>query len=130
MVIGTETIDERSLGKQVFDGAKYVGKNFWKALPMGSAINYEIQREKEIMNEAYKEDSIQYELFRIKDIVQRTLHGFYAIAGTLLLGVYLFGAIPKGELIPKQIKEYNKKMKKTEQVNQSVKQSELEKSVK
>jgi len=30
---------ERSLGRKALDGAKYVGKNFWKVLPVGSLIN-------------------------------------------------------------------------------------------
>ncbi len=51
------SLDKRNLGRKVLDGAEYVGKNFWKALPIGAsiAVRRKEKRERNKLFNEYKE---------------------------------------------------------------------------
>jgi hypothetical protein len=84
---------DKSIGRKVLDGAKYIGKNFWKVLPIGSSLNH-INKDKE------KIGTIGYE-------AKAMFHNVYALTGIIILGVYIpFGATT-GAWTPKQIHIYN-----------------------
>jgi hypothetical protein len=85
---------KRSLGKKALDGLNYVGKNFWKILPVGSGVNYH----NKLKNGLIKED-------RDKE----TLHSLYGLFGIFALSIYLSGGLFTGTWTPKQIKEYSEK---------------------
>lgn len=107
---------------KVWSEIKYVGKNFWKVLPVGSEINHENNVEK------LREEG-KYEPFNLKNMANDAFHIFYGLAGGLLLTTYIgLGAI-EGAWTPKEIKEYNKRVQ-IENISPFLKQNELEKSVK
>jgi hypothetical protein len=91
---------DKSLGRKVLDGAKYVGKNFWKVLPIGSSLNH-IKKDKE------KIGTIDYE-------VKAMFHNIYALAGVCIVGSYITFSAITGAWTPKQIKQYNEKIKEKE----------------
>ncbi len=57
------------------DSIKYIGKNFWKVLPVGSSLNYRRKNK----------DKLEGREYDAKDI----LHDFYALAGVFALSGYL-----------------------------------------
>ncbi len=84
MAGGTETTDERTLGRKALDGAKYVGKNFWKVLPVGSLINFASDLSNKKTN--------------LVNILKLTGHMAYATAVCGGLSLYLTGASETGFL--------------------------------
>lgn len=65
-----------NLGNKVIDKAKYIGKNFWKVLPIASSINYDLKRK----NQGNRgEDE-----YTLKGI----LHDLYALAGVSAIAGY------------------------------------------
>lgn len=80
---------------KIADGLKYVGKNFWKVLPIGSGINFSNNRIKNID----KIDTFGYEF-------KSFLHSIYAFAGIAAVGGYLSAAIGTSEWKPKEINKY------------------------
>ena len=107
MAGGTGTLDERNLGEKFLYVAKYVGKNFWKVLPVGSAINYEINKAKK----EKEENSYCNPIINFKNMAEETFHVLYGVTGGLLITAYVANHIVKEASTPKGIKE------KTEQVN-------------
>ena len=92
---GGGSIDKKTLGQNVLDGSKYIGKNFWKVLPVGSKLNH-------INKDKHKVGTFMYE-------VKSFFHDIYALAGIVTLGGYLtFGAMT-GAWTPRQINEYELK---------------------
>jgi hypothetical protein len=93
---------ERNLGRKVLDTAKYVGKNFWKVLPVGSLINFGY-------NELKKRKSYENPL---KKIIGHTV---YAFVGISVIEAPLILGIDTGAWTPKQYKEFLLEKKAQEQ---------------
>lgn len=85
---------DKSIGRKALDGAKYVGKNFWKVLPVGSLINYTVRLNKKLTKETPLGSAFH------------TLYGAGAIA---TLALYAFLGVETGAWTPAQIKQYNEK---------------------
>ena len=86
---------KKSFGKRALDRAKYVGKNFWKVLPVGSAINYADR-----IQESTKDTPIKY-----------AFHSLYGAIGVVILGAYTLLGLRTDSWTPAQIKQYNEKRK-------------------
>jgi hypothetical protein len=88
---------------KIINSIKYLGKNFWKVLPIGSSLNYEIKnRAKD------KSKTTEYNLgdnYTLKEI----FHDFYALAGVFAVSGYLgFVGLTKEWSPKKQFEEYNR----------------------
>jgi hypothetical protein len=83
--------------KKLIDAVKYVGKNFWKVLPVGSSINY-VKKQKE-------EGELIEDNYTFKGI----FHDLYALGGVFALSGYLGVVSMTNSCSPKkQIKELNR----------------------
>ena len=93
------------MGRKVLDGAKYVGKNFWKVLPVGSIVNYDNKDKKGLIKPSFG---------------KYCFHLLYGIAIAVGLTNYTIEGINSGAWTPKQIKACNevrrikKEIEKTE----------------
>jgi len=77
---------------KALDAVKYIGKNFWKVLPVGSKLNH-INKDKENVGKFIYE-------------AKSFFHDIYALAGICAVGGYMtFGAMT-GAWTPKQINKY------------------------
>jgi hypothetical protein len=92
---------DKNLVEKTLDGARYIGKNFWKILPVGSAINYQEKRDKGLID---------------KNNPNGILHGMYALAGVGFLFSYILFETTTGAWTPKQIKAYNEKVRIEQQI--------------
>jgi len=86
------SIDGYNFKQKASDVARYVGNNFWKVLPLGSSINY-IKNGKK------------------KNATKDLFHDAYATVGILGLVIWLTGGVFLGTWTPKQIKQYNEKLR-------------------
>jgi hypothetical protein len=101
------SIDGYNIKQKVLDGARYIGKNFWKVLPVGSAINYQ-DKLKLARRSAYFDTS--------KEFINKTFHGLYALAGIYTLVIYGSLGVVTGVWTPKQMKAYNEKARIKQQI--------------
>jgi len=81
----------KGLGRKALDGAKYVGKNFWKVLPVGSLINNRNVSKK------------KGEKFLVSNSFMR--HSAYALLGGVLIEIWALNGIFYSKWTPKQYKE-------------------------
>lgn len=80
---------------KITDGLKYIGKNFWKVLPMGSGINFTNNKFKN----KHKIGTFAYE-------AESFFHNIYAVAGIATVMGYGFSIAASSEWKPKEIKRY------------------------
>jgi hypothetical protein len=116
---------EKNFGRKVLDGAKYIGKNSWKVLPVGSEINFKRNGTERMRRES---SEIKYVL---KELTKSVLHRAYSIVGLGGLAIYITASVGTNSLNPinqfekysKEIKnlqvEYNKIHQHNQQVNSS-----------
>lgn len=82
---------------KALDAVKYIGKNFWKVLPMGSAVNFfNNKKTSETKN------------FDTKGI----LHSAYATLAPIVLTIYLSIGFTHEVWTPKEHRELNRKLRK------------------
>jgi len=86
------SIDGYNIRQKTSDIVGYVKNNFWKVLPLGSSINY-IKNGKK------------------KNATKDLFHDAYATVGILGLVIWLTGGVFLGAWTPKQIKQYNEKVR-------------------
>lgn len=101
MPVRKGTLD-RSLGRKALDGAKYVGKNFWKVLPIGHEINFLSGKSK---------------------IKSGLAHLLFTILWICPLGVYVLNGTDDGKWTPKQYKEARLEKQEQEQYRNDINNS-------
>lgn len=96
------SIDGYNLKQKFLDRTRYIGNNFWKVLPIGSAINYTNKNKEKIGTFIYELES--------------WVHVAYGLAGILTLAIYgSLGAVT-GAWTPKQMKAYDEKIRIEQQI--------------
>jgi len=115
--------NKKSLTKKVLE----TGKNSWKALPLGSLIDYKNKKEKQFYNAMENnEDVSKYIKSPKKENMKKFFHSGYAIAGTALLSAWLFAGLNGNAWKPKQAINYLNDFSVNEQI-QDIK--ELDKNI-
>jgi hypothetical protein len=88
---------------KIIDSVKYLGKNFWKVLPVGSSINYEQKN-----RDKNKSKTTEYNLgdnYTLRGV----FHDIYALAGVFAVSGYLgFAGLTKEWSPKKQFEAYSK----------------------
>src|SRR6056297_2290307 len=115
--------NKKSLTKKVLE----TGKNSWKALPVGSLIDYKNKKEKQFYNAIENnEDVSKYIKSPKKENMKKFFHSAYAVAGTALLSAWLFAGLNGNAWKPKQSINYLNDFSVNEQI-QDIK--ELDKNI-
>ncbi|HKL23806.1 MAG TPA: hypothetical protein VJ912_00555 [Candidatus Nanoarchaeia archaeon] len=105
--------NKKSLTKKVLE----TGKNSWKALPLGSLIDYKNKKEKQFYNAMENnEDVSKYIKSPKKENMKKFFHSGYAIAGTALLSAWLFAGLNGNAWKPKQAINYLNDFSVNEQI--------------
>jgi hypothetical protein len=104
---------------KTLDALKYVGKNFWKVLPIGSLIN---QAKKNSPYDNFLEHKEPEKFSQERKKRSRTInrHAGYAALGSTLIGAYLFVGLNDGGWTPKQWKEESQQQKEAIQYYKDV----------
>lgn len=105
--------NKKTLTKKVLE----TGKNSWKALPVGSLIDYKNKKDKQFYNSIENnEDVSKYLKNSKKDNIEKLFHSAYSIAGTALLSAWLFAGLNGNAWKPKQAINYLNDFSVKEQV--------------
>lgn len=81
-------------GKNLVRKVSDAGKNSWKVLPVGILIDYKNKKDNKFYEAIEKNENLSETLRKSgKDKMKEWLYSAYSIAGTALIGAYLFAGL-------------------------------------